>query len=167
MNNQTNVLNQNPILNSKLSQSPFVTSSCVTVGSPVNPSLNPQPTRFIPQQQQSPHQQHSNFNYDIPQQQQQNAQQHTPPQTGYMSMYGHGDRQQQTTQMYKASDVTTTANTYSPHGRGPHLIMGSTSPNSGGLSHQVKQEIRKKVQQPKQQHQTTSLLKQLLSDDNK
>lgn len=172
INNPTNVLNQNPILNSKLSQSPFVTSSCVTVGSPVNSSLNnPQPTRYIPQQQQqSPHQQQqSNFNYDtIPQQQ--NAQQHTPPQSGYMSMYGqHGDRQQQTTQMYRASNVTTTANTCSPHGGGPHLIMSSTSPSSGGggLSQQVKQEIRKKVQQPKQQHQTTSLLKQLLSDDNK
>lgn len=162
MNSQS-VLNQNPILNSKLSQGTYVTSSCSTVGSPVNAGLNSQP-RFISEQQTR--QQQSNFNYDITQQQ--NAQQHAT-QTGYMSMYSHGDHQQQqqpTNQMFRTSTVTTTASSCVPQTGVPHMTMGSTSP-SGGLSQQVKQEIRKKVQQPKQQHQTTSLLKQLLSDDNK
>ena len=168
----TNVLTQNPILNAKLSQGPFIANNGGTIGSPVNPSLTPQP-RYIQQQ--------SSFDYDIAQQpQQQNAQQHTPPQTGHMSLYRPGDQplqqqqqqqpqppqQQQTTTTTAGQTFRTTNVASAGIGRGSPMNMGSTSP-VGALSQQVKQEIRRKVQQPKQ-HQTTSLLKQLLSDnDNK
>ena len=167
MNTQANVLNQNPILNSKLSQSPFVTNTAATVGNPMNPSLSTQP-RFIQQPQQQ-----SSFNFDITQQphQQQNAQQHTPPQTGHMSLYRTSDQTQQQQSSFRTTTTTAAAaatGTASGVGGGgsSQVAMGSSTSPVGGFSQQVKQEIRKKVQQPKQQ-QTTSLLKQLLSDDNK
>lgn len=161
----TSVLNQNPILNAKLSQSPFVTNIPGTISSPVNPSLDPQ-ARFMPQPQQPTPQQNPNFNYDMTQQQHQNAQQQrTSQQSVNVTLYGHSDQQQHqtTNQIFRS-----TSNLVNDGGGVDSLnAMGNTSP-SGRLSQQVKQEIRKKVQQPKQQqHQPTSLLKQLLSDDNK
>lgn len=136
MNSQANVLNQNPILNAKLSQSSYVTnnSGSIVGTSPVNPSLNPQ-SRFIPQNQQP-----SNFNFDMTQQ------------------------QQSTNQTIFRTTPTSVGSINSSCGA--PMNMGNTSPSGGITSQQMKQEIRRKVQ-PKQQHQTTSLLKQLLSDDNK
>ena len=162
LGNQTNFLNQNPILNSKLSQSPFVTTNSPgAITSPVNPSLNPQPNRFMPQQQQ---QVASTFGYDVTTQQQQQQQQqqqhpahHTTSQTtGQINLYGQsGDQQQGQLQ------ATTNNPLYRPTSAAS-MRDNTTSPSGGNLNQQVKQEIRRKVQ-----HQTTSLLKQLLSDDNK
>lgn len=167
---QTSVLHQNPILNAKLSQGSHPITgnvgdtSCNVGGvvSPVNPqlSLSPQP-RYI--QQQTQPQQNSNFNFDISRQPQ-NAQTHTPQ---HINHYAPGDRQQQSAgnQVFRTTNLT--SGICSPDS--VSLGMRDTiSPTVGLSSQQVKQEIRRKVQQqPKQQHQPTSLLKQLLSDDNR
>lgn len=161
------VVKKNPLLNAQLvnSRAPSITptrfmnsqtnvlnqnpilnaklsqSSFVTnnIGSIVGSPVN---QSLNPQSRFIPQNQQSpNFNFDMTQQQQQSTNQTifrtTPTSVGSISSSA-----------------------------GTPMNMGNTSPSGGITSQQVKQEIRRKVQ-PKQQHQTTSLLKQLLSDDNK
>lgn len=142
MSSPTNVLNQNPILNAKLSQSPFLGTSPdgSVIGSPVSRG-------FV-----QPHRQSPNFDFNVSPQQQhqpQNAQQH-------LVVYGPGD-QQNTQQLQSNLPIFGSPTT-------PNIsTIGNTGINECS-SQQVKQDIQRKVQ-PKQL-QTTSLLKQLLSDDN-
>lgn len=143
MSSPTHVLNQNPILNAKLSQSslPGGNTDGPVVGSPVG-------QRFVQQSRQSP-----NFDYEVTSQQPQNAQQH-------MVVYGPSEQTQQHHGNIQIFGSLTAPN-ISSSATGPARGSG---PDDGSIQ-QVKQEIRRKVQPPKQSP-TTSLLKQLLSDDN-
>jgi len=158
--------------------SPFMSSGNISAGtSPVDPSLHPQ--GIYVQQRPS----YSIYNSGL-----------NPPQSSEnMRIYGndsdHQQQQQQHSQsvetvdqFYGTSSLSTGCLLTSPSHNTPSTnptshpspqplmpMEDNISPRGGHLGQQVKQEIRRKVQQPKlsSHHQTTSLLKQLLSDDNK
>jgi len=154
--NQPNVLHQNPILNSKLSRSPFSPTSSAVVQNSLDQNSQQQTDRYI---QPHSHRATSNFDYDLNQ-----------PTNARMGVYRHSSEQprlqlQSVDQMYVSRpDASIASNVSSSVVTQPMMALGSgIDPNQ-----QMKQDLRRKVQQSKQPQQpTTSLLKQLLSDDNK
>lgn len=137
----TNVLNQNPILNAKLSQGPFVPGAETSViGSPVN-------QRFVQSPQQS-----QNFSYDVASQQP----------NAHSVVFGSNEQQTQQLQSNMRVFGSPSPSNIGSACNVPTSI-GSTSPSEGSSQH-LKHDIRRKVQS--KQPQTTSLLKQLLSDDS-